>query len=494
MNLREDSGKQELGRRIQSAIMASGQGSLSAFAGKLGWSRALIYQYVNGDVLVQLDRLQSIAEATGKPLEWFLAPDPNGCSSAIRELEEKVAELESTLGRAHAELAAERGARLEHQHQHGQATLELLRELCLAHRRSGNSQAMGEVGARWLAAAEAGRDARMAMDAQLQLGNAWFASGDIARAQSALEAALTAALELEDERAELSARQELVRTLQAAGRVDEARAQAECVAAAERWWPRWSGLVSLAALAEQTGHLNDAEGYIDAAQTVIEEPDAPEQHRLPAEAYLLSNRVNLLIARGRFQDALRANAEMLSRAEPAHLPDQMREGLLNAALCHLRLGNIAPAKYQLDRVRRWTALEPDQRAELMAQVIGSEALLLEGDPKGAKESARDAIERATAAGRGQLLAEAELALGRAYLADRQPDDARYHLEKCRDRAGRLQFKKVEMSAEVALARASLMDGTPAAIEHLAQLARGCAETGYEDLAAEAERLLGPGGK
>ena len=51
-----------------------------------------------------------------------------------------------------------------------------------------------------------------------------------------------------------------------------------------------------------------------------------------------------------------------------------------------------------------------------------------------------------------------------------------------------------MSAEVALARASLMDGTPAAIEHLAQLARGCAETGYEDLAAEAERLLGPGGK
>ncbi len=494
MDMREDAGRKELGRRIQSAIMASGQGSLSAFARQLGWSRALIYQYVNGDVLAQLDRLQSIAEATGKPLEWFLAPDPNGTSAAIRRLEERVSELEGTLGRAHAELATERGTRLEQGRQRRREMLELLRELCLAHRHSGNSQAMVDTGTRWLAVAEAAGDAPMAMEAQLQLGNAWFASGDIARAQVALEAALKAALELDDSRGELSARQELVRTLQAAGHIDDAREQAQRVAAGERWWPRWTGLISLAALAEQAGHLDDAEAYIEAARGVIEEPDAPDQQRTSAEVYLLSNRVNLLLGRGRFRDALRANAQMLSRAEPAHLLDQVREGMLNAALCHLRLGNVAPAEHQLDRIRRWTALEPDLRAELMVRVLEAEALLVGGDPKGARAAARDAVARATAAGRGQLLAEAELALGRVYLADLHPDDARYHLEKCRDRAHRLQLKKVEISAEVGLAHAALISGVPTATEDLANLARVCAEIGYEDIAAEAERLLGPRGK
>lgn len=494
MNLSENAGRQELGRRIQSAIMASGQGSLSAFAGRLGWSRALIYQYVKGDVLVQLDRLQSIAEATGKPLEWFLAPDPNGTSTEIRELETRVSELEGTLARAHAELAEARGARLEQERQRRREALELLRELCLAHRRSGNSQAMVEVGTRWLAVAEAADDARMAMDAQLQLGNAWFASGDIARAQAALEGALRAAVELEDGRAALSARQELVRTLQASGRIDEARAQAQHVAAGERWWPRWSGLVSLAALAEQTGELDGAEEFIARAQAVVQEPDAPEQQRPLAEAYVLSNRVNVLIARGRYEVALRTSADMHSLAQVAGLADQMREAMLNAALCHLRLGHIDPAEYQVNRVQRWTTLEPDARAELMARVIEAEALLLRGDLTRAKECARDAIERATAAGRGQLLAEAELALGRAYLAEERSDDARYHLERCRDRARRLQLRKVEMSAELALARGALMSGTPAAIEHLGRLGRMCAEIGYEDLAAEAEDLLGAGGK
>ena len=87
MDLRTSEGRQELGRRIQSAIMAAGFESLPEFAKKLGWSRALIYQYVNGQVLVQLDRLQQIAEHTEKKLEWFLVADPKATSAeaAARE-------------------------------------------------------------------------------------------------------------------------------------------------------------------------------------------------------------------------------------------------------------------------------------------------------------------------------------------------------------------------------------------------------------------------
>ena len=86
MDLREERGRVELGRRIQSAIAQAGYASLPSFAEALGCSRALIYQYVSGNVLVQLDRLCAIAELTDKPLNWFLAEDPNGAPAEVQRL------------------------------------------------------------------------------------------------------------------------------------------------------------------------------------------------------------------------------------------------------------------------------------------------------------------------------------------------------------------------------------------------------------------------
>ena len=62
MDIRTPEGKQELGRRIQSAIAEAGYDSLAAFARKMGVTRGLIHNYVAGTTLPPLDRLQAIAD------------------------------------------------------------------------------------------------------------------------------------------------------------------------------------------------------------------------------------------------------------------------------------------------------------------------------------------------------------------------------------------------------------------------------------------------
>ena len=81
MDLTTAAGRQELGKRIQAAVSEAGYPSLPEFAKSLHCSRALIYQYAKGDVLVQLDKLQQIARLCDKPVTWFLAEERNGIDS-----------------------------------------------------------------------------------------------------------------------------------------------------------------------------------------------------------------------------------------------------------------------------------------------------------------------------------------------------------------------------------------------------------------------------
>jgi tetratricopeptide (TPR) repeat protein len=465
--------------------MAAGYDSLPAFAAQLGCSRALIYQYVNGHVLVQPDRLTTIAELTGRSLEWFFAGDPSAAAGETEELRQRLRECRRESEELARSLARERGARSEQYEQHRRALTEALRELCLALRRTGDATAMLEVAPRWLELARDAGDESAAMDARLQMGHAWFHTGELARAERVLSDALVTAIALHDARAESSIRQEMVRALQAAGRTDEARHQAQRVADGERWWPRWSGLVSLAALAEQTGDLDGAEARLQEAAHAAEDGKASAQQRTLARAYVTSNRVNVSLARGRYGEALAQGESHRALAAAGNLPDQLREAALNTAIAQVRVGSVAEATEQLQRLDEWAMMSGDTRIGALARVFAGELARRCGDFAAAKQAALDAIERATESGHELVVGEAELALGEVYSAMGQWDDATHRLTKCVARASRLGLRRLEVAGRLGLARATVREQAEEAMEVLQGVRAAADEAGYEDLHADA---------
>src|SRR5690348_9906457 len=70
MDLSTRQGRREQGQRIQAAVERTGL-SIEELAGRIGCSRALIYQYLSGTTLAQPDRLQQIAAECGVSLAYF---------------------------------------------------------------------------------------------------------------------------------------------------------------------------------------------------------------------------------------------------------------------------------------------------------------------------------------------------------------------------------------------------------------------------------------
>ncbi len=485
MDFREPSGRQALGRRIQSAIAGAGYASLAAFAEALGCSRALIYQYANGEVLAQLDRLQAIAELTDHPLEWFLVEDPAASGAEVTQLRDELAEASQRAADLQAALLREQGARLRERDRCRSRVQEGLRELCRALRRAGDARALDEAAQRLHEVAEDAGDETGALAARLHMSHAAFELGEWERAREAAAEALRLAQAAGNASAEDSARQELLRALQASGRLDEAREQAEQLAAVDRWWPRWSSLVSLAALDEQAGSLDEAEARLGEAEAVVEQPSAPEDRQPLARAYVQSNRVNIALARGRYEAALAANALFRGLAERAGLPDQLREAALNEAICQVRLGRLDEAARSLGRLQEWAVHASDRRLEALASVFESERLLRAGQATEAKGVARTAVEQANGGRSGIVLVEAEAALGQAYLGEGRPDDARHCLERCLERANRLRYRRLAVTVQLALDRAALAEGDASAAERLRADAETALALGYDDLHREA---------
>ena len=76
MDLSTRQGRREQGQRIQQAVERAGL-SIEELAGRVGCSRALIYQYLSGSTLAQPDRLQQIANQCGVPLTFFYSDTPD---------------------------------------------------------------------------------------------------------------------------------------------------------------------------------------------------------------------------------------------------------------------------------------------------------------------------------------------------------------------------------------------------------------------------------
>ena len=489
MNLKEESGRKELGRRIQSAIAEAGFTSLPAFADTLGCSRALIYQYISGRVLVQLDRLCAIAETTGKPLDWFVVDDPNGSSGEVEQLKDRVAELTEECENLEAVLTRERGARLNDAKANRESLLAALQELCRAQRRAGDVHALSRTAARCADLARSLGDEVALMTAHVRAGHAAIGLGQRDEAEAELEAALELAEEFGDTRVAMAARQELVRVLQAAGRLEDALHHAVAVMGSDLWWYEWSGWVAIAAIDEQGGHPELAAGELENAEKLANSPNAPADRALMAHAYIQSNRVNCLLAQGLYEEADAAAQRLQELAAEAGLPDQVREGMLDRGIAALRMGDYDRAADLLERVREGAEMTGDRRLQGLARVFEAERLVAAGDAAAARRLAMDAIEMGNEAVSGQIVAEAELVLGVACRADGMIDDASHHLKRARERAHRLKLKRVEVAAQVQQALLKLEIGDDGAEEALVEAHAIALRHEYGDLVRVAEQAF-----
>lgn len=476
-------GRKELGRRIQAAIMEAGYGSLAVFARQLEWSRALIYQYVSGAVLVQLDRLQQIADRTGKPLRWFLGGDEALEDGRVAELENALAAAQEEVKALQTELSEERAARLSEGERQARSELDLLGDYCRALRRAGDAPNLVEAGSRWLEAALRAGDQRGQLQARLQMGHGWFLQGQLGRAEEVLAEAVTAASGLGQGAILNSARQELVRVLLQSGKTEEARQQASSLAQADLWWPRWAGRLMLAAIAAQETALTECEEHLQAAERVIESGEEPPARRVVARAYLLSNRVTAALMGGQYLRAAALNDELRSLAAQAGLADQLREAELNRAVIAVRRGQVAEAQHSLGLLRDWAQMAQDVRLGALTAVFHSELARRLGRPGEARDRGRAALQQALVAGQPQLMVEAHLVLAHAEHADGRPDDARYHLEQAQRLAAEHRQKRLEFEAQLLWLQLT-DENEPAACHREAELLARLQRAGVLDLHAE----------
>lgn len=490
MDLSTLDGKRELGARIQRAVMEAGYESLPAFAAAMGWSRALIYQYVRGTVLAQLDRLQQVALATGKPLAWFVDADYDVAAKREAELQAEVSRLQAACARTSEELAAAAQELAEAQKAVTRCRLDAARAKCLATRQGYRAEWLLTAAQEWAALAEAAGDSSQLAAAQVQAGHAWLELGHPAEAMDLLEQACATAERSGDGRLLASAQQELVRALQALGDTRTAIAVAERVARATEWWPRWSGLVACAALLEQQGEYQAAEEKLDAAERVIDSPEAREGYRSLARVYVATNRLNLSLGRGNYEEALRMAEDARALARQAEASDQEREILLSEGLARLRLGQVAAAEACLQQASQWAEWAQDGRVEVLAAVFRAELRARTGRPTLAKKLAAEALSLALERRHRVPAAWAAYALGLAHLAAAQAEDAVQRLQTAAQWADEVGAYRLGLEARLALSRVSVQLGygqKPAeAAQALMDLAALARQHEMKDLQVEAQ--------
>ncbi len=98
-------GQEEIGRRIREA-RESADLTQQDLAGRIGVQTAQsISRYERGETEVPMKRIRRIAEATGKPLDFFITVEP-GAPSEVARLERDIQEVKQTMARIERLLAA----------------------------------------------------------------------------------------------------------------------------------------------------------------------------------------------------------------------------------------------------------------------------------------------------------------------------------------------------------------------------------------------------
>ena len=267
MDLSTRTGRREQGQRIQQAVERAGI-SIEELAGRIGCSRALIYQYLSGSTLAQPDRLQQISVQCGVPLTFFYSEsseisdaEPRDAAQAsgasvptnapLSPSNETISSPEISLTPAPTLTSQDVTTRLNE-------GLRSLQELADAQESPPDYRAVASTCERILSLASQIGDTTAQSRAQLDLGNALNNIGDFPRAADALKRAVELAVETGNSGRELSARQSFGRALTMMGRTEEAREQFQRIADSDDFDARWRGLLSIGSLYERRGDYAQA--------------------------------------------------------------------------------------------------------------------------------------------------------------------------------------------------------------------------------------------
>lgn len=462
MDLSTRQGRREQGLLIQNAVEQAGL-SVEELANRIGCSRALIYQYLSGTTLAQPDRLQLIARETGVPLAYFFgvtdeAAKPPSDSPDVR--------------RAMAE------------------TIRRLEELARYQSAPPDWQAVASTSEQILSLASQSEDKEAVGRALLALGQARVRMGEFSRASDPLEEAIQIFSGIGQTAAEMGARQTLGHAFLSIGRSAEARDQFSRVAGSDQWKARWSGAVSLAAVAEQVGDYREAMARCDEAAAILEEGTSSVEIARGI-LYVNANRVNLYIAGGDFQSARALAERCLADAEAQGNSDQHLEARLNLGVCALWLGDWVEAHRTLTAGIQLARFLGDRSREAMARA--SLAILLASlcDCDASIEQAKDALAAALSQGDHRAELFAQMALADAYFALDRDSEARYHANQALAVASALRLPLYEIECRSRVGRLSLhMGDLDEADDAVRRALRSAEKLGARHLQAEAFLLQG----
>ena len=424
MDLSNREGRRLQGAKIKQASREAGL-TLDELARQIGCSRALIFQYASGASLAQSDRLQQIASAVARPLDWFFREGDEEDTGPGRPIETTLSEEQRALQVQRDAFEAERSRFEQRQVRDDIARLESL-----------------------LAAYSAPVDYRKIVDCCQQLqpllshdeggergaivlfkqGNALIQLQEWGAAREKLEAAASLFRRKGNPVAERDTLQSLGHANLMLGRVEEAQQQFEFVASGEDWTNRWQGTLSRGAAHELLGNYAAAITDFEAALEIVEERgDAVETET--ARLYVEANWSNLELDFGDYASAFQRAQRCVRMAQRRGLQDQYIEALLTSGVATLHLGDPAAAIRLVQQALDAAHLSGDQQRRSLALSCLSECDTARGHITDAIAEGKEALALALrcSAVRSEILAQR--ALARAYLHACNSAEALYHAQQ-----------------------------------------------------------------
>lgn len=459
MDLSTKQGRREQGQRLQRAVERAGL-SIEELAGRVGCSRALIYQYVSGTTLAQPDRLQQIAAACGVSLAYFYEQEPSGA--------EEPAERPATPAPSVAPPAPtplEVTTRLTE-------SLRVLQELAEAQEGPPNYRALASTCERIVSLSAQVGDRVAQARAQKRLGSTLLKIADYPRAADALTRAVTLASEAGDIRNETAARQSLGHVLVQMGRTDEAREQFQRIAEGAIFSGRWQGTLSLGSIHEQYGEYKEAMQRFDEAAGILEEGEAQGlgngQEITYGLLYVNTNRRNVYLAGGDFRGARPLAERCLADAEALGNADQHLEARFDLAWSDFFVGRWPSAYRGLTTTLQLARFVADQGRETMVRAWLGIFLAASGDHNAAIEQGKDALSLALSRGDRQAELYSQLALADAYTGIPQRDlEARYHTNQALAVTTSVRYARSEVECRLRSARLYAREGVVAELREAA---------------------------
>lgn len=455
MDLSTKQGRREQGQRIQRAVERAGL-SIEELAGRIGCSRALIYQYLSGTTLAQPDRLQQIAAECGVTLTDFYSTSEEFTPAPRRAAPAIVSPVPSSLPVALP--SQEVAVRLNE-------SLRSLQELAGAQEGPPDYRALASTCERILSLASQVGDNAVQASALLRLGNALLSIADFPRAAEALARAVAFAREIGASGTETSARQSLGQALYQLGRTEEAGVQFASIAAGADFQGRWQGTLSLGSIHEQRGEYQQAMQRFDDAANILEEGEANGTVRAEAVAvgllYVNANRTNVYLDEGDFRGARPLAEKCLADAESLGIAGQYLEARFNLAWCDFGTGQWAHAYPALTSLLQLARFIGDQGRETMTRAWIGILLAAAGDRDAALAFGKDALAQALSRGDRRSELYAQLALADAYSGDsRRDSEARYHTTQALAVASTVRETRAEIECRLRLAHLGAQSGNP----------------------------------